>query len=240
MVTILSPHLDDAAYSLTLMLRRLASKERHIEIVNCFTQSSYSVQGGETTSGTVSRHRLYEDKAFLQCVGKSVHARYLELPDTSLRPKYSDLGDAFHSRALDEAERNVLVRLVALLRSLPSSGAAGGPVVVPIAYGNHIDHRLVRAAAEELYEAERLIYYEDMPYSAKAARRKIRQRLDRSHCEAMLCVADAESLRFKDMAIACYSSQLTPEHRELIGQRAAQLGGERVWLSTPSYGALWA
>lgn len=46
-VVVLSPHQDDAAFSLGLTLARLAAAGRRVCVLNCFTHSAYAPHGAD-------------------------------------------------------------------------------------------------------------------------------------------------------------------------------------------------
>jgi len=106
-------------------------------------------------------------------------------------------------------------------------------VVSPLAIGNHIDHQLVRAAAEMWCRPHRLRYYEDFPYvDAEHFHRMARPAPE----VGQLVIPLSESaMRAKARAIARYQSQLGL----LFGSRAAMIdrvcaGAARAAIGTPS------
>ena len=236
MNTVLSPHFDDAAYALAITLARIAYRGETIEVVNCFTQSEHAPQIEGEGLDDVSGLRAQEDAEFARTLGPTVTSRGLGFPDTSARPGYGDVSLSFHRRNFTEDEAGLCKQLILAFSQLPDEG----PVFTPLAYGNHVDHRLVRAAAEEVFPAHRLVYFEDMPYSASAARRMLRKKLARKEFEPVLCQVKAHEVEAKAFALECYASQLTAEHRDFIVGRARMLGGERLWLKTKRYAESWS
>ena len=240
MLTVLSPHIDDAAYALAMALRRVALKGVTIELINCFTQSDHAPRATVNANLDISTLRADEDAAFIEHLSGQVSARYLGLADTSARTGYDTLADAFHKRDFVVHEQEIMSELHAALVDSDVGRRVDHAVLVPMAYGNHVDHRLVRAVAEELVSRERIIYYEDMPYSYAAPRRSIRKHLARDGVEPVIIAGDDEALSQKDRAIQLYASQLEPNYRQWILDRGRQLGGERVWLSERALEALWS
>lgn len=73
---------------------------------------------------------------------------------------YNADGEIFGVVAPDELdESGLLGEITAVLRRLP----AAEQVYAPLGVGNHVDHQLVRLAAEQVFGAD-LLYYEDYPY----------------------------------------------------------------------------
>ena len=240
MLTVLSPHIDDAAYALAMALRRVASKGETIDLVNCFTQSDHAPQETVRANLDISALRAQEDAAFIKHLRGRVSAHYLGLADTSARAGDDTLADAFHRREFAVHERKIMSELHAAFLEFGIGANTAHVLLVPMAYGNHVDHRLVRTVAEELVSGDRIIYYEDMPYSYKAPRRSIRKHLARDGFEPLIITGDDEALSQKDRAIQLYASQLEPSYRQWILERGRQLGGERVWLSERALEALWS
>lgn len=235
----LSPHLDDAALSCGGQIAERVRAGETIWVVTVFT--------ADETAGTVSDlaaglHRLWrlpapvvearrrEDRAACARLG-AVPRHWNEL-EALYRPGaggalYPDRESLFGS--LDPADAGLQAAVAERIRRLPDSCE----VLSPLAVGAHVDHVLVRRAAEAARGA-RLGYYEDYPYVA----------WNRGALEAALAGAEwvertlplsRAALRSKIRAIAAYTSQLRP----LFGGRrrmafrvrrfARRRGGERVW-----------
>jgi len=121
--------------------------------------------------------------------------------------------------------------LVEVFRGLPSAGE----VLVPLSVGGHVDHRLVRRAAEICFE-ERLRYYEDFPYAGRWLSVWKCTRPKRAW-QAEICALDAPALEIKLRALEKYASQF--EILFGVGGQAAmtaqvkryarRAGGERFW-----------
>ena len=110
-------------------------------------------------------------------------------------------------------------------------------VVCPLAVGGHVDHRLVRLAAER--EIEGLLYYEDVPYAEK--RGALRRALGNTEAWENRTVELEESdLEAKIEACAAYRSQLAGLYKSAdrmgkkMRRRDRKLGGERMWKRRPA------
>jgi LmbE family N-acetylglucosaminyl deacetylase len=172
-IIILSPHLDDAVLSCADHVTELKSNGAEIIVVSIF--SAY--KGGAVTSYTadmmaqssisdlkvLETSRKDEDREALEQLG--VSWQHLDLLDAGYRydssgPLYPEIVDlCMPHKPLDEPA--ILKEITEQVMNLDR----GGLMFVPVAVGHHIDHRLVRAAAENCIPQERLIYYVDFPYA---------------------------------------------------------------------------
>ena len=239
MLTVLSPHVDDAAYAIAITLARAALNGETIEVVNCFTETTYAPELEYKPKVAISTLRAEEDARVVASLGSNSTSSFLGLPDTSARVGYDEVSESFHRRDFTAGEEQLQAALVAAFSAMKTRIPVGSPVFSPMGFGNHVDHRLVRAAAEEIFPLERLIYYEDMPYSKSAPRRVLRKHLDRPEFDSVLCPGSQAEIRNKEEALCSYASQLHPDHGRWILDRAKQLGGERLWLARQEYARLW-
>lgn len=115
------------------------------------------------------------------------------------------------------------------IRTLPPADT----VVAPLGVGGHVDHRLVRRAAEDVH-GKSLFYYEDFPYASRflAVRRLIGWR--GGWMRAVLALSE-EEIRARCEASALYASQVDmmvggerPLERK-IRAYVRRVGGERTW-----------
>ena len=169
-VLLLSPHRDDAAFSCGLFLSQLLGAGVPVDIVNVCTVSDYAPYA-ESFDGAVrvSGLRAAEDEAFVAEVnaggmGRKAKCKLLDLgwSDAPLRRAMAteDVLNGAKS-SVEEVER-----LAEQFRKLPRAQI----IVAPLAVGggaSHMDHRLVRDAAIAAWNADRLLFYEDLPYACR-------------------------------------------------------------------------
>lgn len=129
------------------------------------------------------------------------------------------------------ADDAVVAGLVRQLRQLP----AADELVVPLTAGNHVDHRLVRLAAEQVFGAAGLLYYEDYPYAVEAgAVTAVLTPTPANWQSAQIALTEA-AVCAKIDAIWAYASQRSTffETREDLERKlranTARVGGERYW-----------
>ena len=141
LTVVLSPHLDDAVLSCSSLMA-----SRRSLIATFFTEGDarYEARRAEDLEaakiiGAATRHLGFRDAPF-----RSVrHQSFVGIVGGWARPLLS-----------------VEKAMAALLEELDPE-----LVLAPLGVGNHVDHRLLRAAATKLVRPERLLYYEDLPYA---------------------------------------------------------------------------
>lgn len=203
-VVAISPHLDDAAFSVGGLLAAHARAGDRVTIVTCFTGNVAQPTGfalacqldkGLSPEVNYMALRRQEDLAACAVIGaQAVHLPLLEAPHRG----YASAPELFAERREDD------VVLDPLRAQLADTIAALAPDVLlgPLAVGNHVDHWLVRDALAEIGEPHLL--WEDWPYLTRAAHAPaelVRQRHvlsahDRADRTAM-CAAYASQLGFQ-------------------------------------------
>lgn len=235
----LSPHLDDGALSCGGMIWDQTSSGEAVTILTIcagdpppgplspFASSLHS--RWETGEEAVARRRE-EDLA--ACSRLSATPRHLELPDCIYRrsPKTGEtlydseasLGNAIHPHELP-----LVTALSEQFAALPE----GAQLVSPLAIGRHVDHRLVRAAAERSGRA--LLYYADYPYILQDS--AALEALLRSGWKPVGFPLPDTSLEAWQEAVATYQSQISSfwsgkdEMRRAIEDYAASRWGLSLW-----------
>ena len=237
----LSPHLDDAVYSCggLIAAQVAAGDEVHILTVcagdppdDDFSPFAQTLHARWQTDGfATAAQRRKEDEA--ACTRLGVSWRHESVPDAIYRRdasgRYLYASDEALFGALPAAEE-ALVRSVT--RRLEEATPPAANLVAPLTLGGHVDHRLVRRAAQRL--ARPLWYYADYPYARSASAR-----------ELLACLPDSARLRRFPLApeaveawiqgMTAYASQLTTfwAHAEALRVEmrawAEALGGALLW-----------
>jgi LmbE family N-acetylglucosaminyl deacetylase len=199
MLTILSPHFDDAAFSLALSIKAILNTGCEVRLINCYNVSGDAPLSTVEGTAAVSALRTEEDRRFVA------------------------------HRDFDAAEQEAITRLTAKLRLLHLDG----PYLVPMAFGNHIDHRITRAAAEHILPRIQLAYYEDLPYSLSCADDSLfLEAIGDETVHPVVIGPHPTWMHHKLQAVLCYPSQIDPAGAVALLQRAkAYGGGERIWAS---------
>jgi LmbE family N-acetylglucosaminyl deacetylase len=246
----LSPHLDDAVLSCGGRIHDLAAQGRAVLVVTVGAGDEPEGQpsrlagslhrawrlarpgaGGE---GVVARRRA-EDEAACALLGASVvhwdllEAIYRRDPATG-EPFYGRLEDLFGP--LPPGDRPTILAVVERLAALP----AHRELYAPLAVGGHVDHRIVRMAAEQRFGSS-LVYYEEYPYGR--TRREVRRVVRGVGWRSEVLAVSAAGAEAKVRAVAAYRSQVRPLFggRLRLGWKVRHhlrgAGGERIWWWEP-------
>ncbi|HVN54414.1 MAG TPA: PIG-L family deacetylase [Anaerolineaceae bacterium] len=240
----LSPHLDDAAFSCGGWIWEQARRGERVEV---WTICAGDPPGGPLSPFAEELHvrwgagaeaaaaRREEDVQSCRELGAGY--RHFSIPDCIYRvrpetgePVIRGEDDLFD---LDNPpEPGLVEELAALLaEQLPRDAA----LVSPLALGNHVDHRLVRKAAERARPGgQELFYYFDYPYIFKEG--------VRPEAAGGLTPVEGEisraGLAAWQAAIAAHASQISSFWAGLDEMRAVlegywANGGGKVWRSDP-------
>ena len=238
----LAPHLDDVALSCGGQVFDRTEAGERILIVTVMAGSPALTAASEyiaslherwQLAGDAAAERRAEDAAACAILGADY--LHLEVPDCIYRldPAAGTLlynSDAEIFGEIHPAENGLQAQIAQIFRGLPPAGK----VVAPLTVGHHVDHLLVRAAAEAVW-ADGLWYYEDYPYVENRGylRRVLGDDL-RAWRPTIFDVSERE-LQAKFDAIWAFRSQLST----FFGSRAdmearvraytGTAGGERLW-----------
>jgi LmbE family N-acetylglucosaminyl deacetylase len=187
---VLSPHLDDAALSCGALMIH-AARRTSVTVATFFTEAGqppytlsarrYLHQVGARSAQALFQQRQVEDRAALEPMGiKCVH---IGLADALFRRRPHPEPQSLRGRLLPELTHvypiyrvhitsgKIAAADVGTLRDVCDTVqllAGSGPslVLAPMGVGSHVDHVLVRSAAER--SGARLVYYSDFPYNQRA------------------------------------------------------------------------
>lgn len=214
----LSPHLDDAALSCGGQIARFARNGKRVLVVTVCAgdpplHAIHSPFVIELHSRWAVRDavaaRRAEDWRALRVL--RADGLYLNLPDCIYRldprtgqPLYPNREAIFGNLAEQEA-----FRIDQLARELERLEPLWGAVVyVPLGAGHHVDHQLVRLAAERWgAPGGQLVYYEDYPYAETPA--ELDRALAGSRLIPVVIRLSRQDIERKIRAVACYKSQLS-------------------------------
>lgn len=203
-VVAISPHLDDAAFSVGGLLAARARAGDRVTVVTCFTGNVAQPTGfalacqldkGLSPEVDYMALRRAEDEAACAVIGaRAVHLPLLEAPHRG----YASAPELFAARRDDDAMLAPLTKAIA-----QAIGALSPDVLLgPLAIGDHVDHWLVRDALAAI--GAPVLLWEDWPYleraghrpAASPAREHVLTPQDRAARVAM-CAAYASQLGFQ-------------------------------------------
>ncbi len=159
-----SPHLDDAAFSVGGALAAHMRDGGDVTVLTCFTGSVAHPTGfalacqldkGLAADVDYMALRRTEDAAACAVIGAvAVHLPFLEAPHHG----YSSVPELFCARRGDDAR---VARLAPMLAEL-LNGLAPDEIWGPLGIGDHVDHGIVREALRRTRRPHLL--WEDWPY----------------------------------------------------------------------------
>lgn len=237
----LSPHLDDATLSCGGQIYEQTSQGQTVLIVTVMAGdpggdvSTYaqSLQDRWELPTDAGAGRRAEDRAACRILGAD--ALHWNVPDCIYRlhpatgePLYLSDEDIFAD--VHPAEDVLVEQIAARLHTLPSCER----LVVPLTIGHHVDHQIVRGAAEIVY-GDRLFYYEDYPYAQVPEMREQTLAAEADGLAPQVTPIGRAALQAKIKAILAYRSQLSTfwsDQQDLeaqINDYVQTVGGERLW-----------
>jgi LmbE family N-acetylglucosaminyl deacetylase len=239
----LSPHFDDAALSCGGLIWDLAQSGVELEVWTICAGLPPSQQLSDFAASMHARWRLSVEQAVQARREEDAAAmarldapsRYFAVPDAIYRrhPKtgeflYTSDEELFGGLGPGDA---AFVRLLAgtLAEALPGGEAR---LIAPLTVGNHVDHQLVRAAAEQLSVS--VAYYPDYPYSREHSGGEIAALAPAGYRPQAYPVS-ADGLAAWQDSSAAYASQISTfwaseaALREEIAAHSARFQGVTLW-----------
>jgi LmbE family N-acetylglucosaminyl deacetylase len=227
---ILSPHADDAAFSIGGLLH-LGALGGPVTLLTIFGASNYLEHGGfQSDWESVMRVRQAEEEAFAARLKLNLDFR--ALPEAAMRE--AGEGDKLFASSLGEQ----LADFPALPETLagPMRDAKVRTVWIPLALGGHRDHLLVHRAATRIAETLPAVrcYYEDLPYADQLPERSIRRHAAAVDRRLRPVFVPIESVIERKMeALNLYPSQVSARHRDAVEAYA------RRWSRTEARERIW-
>jgi LmbE family N-acetylglucosaminyl deacetylase len=242
----LSPHLDDAAFSCGGLIWDLTSAGQDVEIWTCFagdpdpeTLSPLATSLHKSWELSANAYQIRRQEDLMACEVLGAGARHLPYLDCIYRQTedgehYYTSGEAIFG-GLDSREAD----LIDLISSeLAASIPAGATIAAPLGIGNHVDHEIIRKAANRLSNPP--YYYADYPYAREQDGKEILDFLATSqdwHPERYQVSEKGLEKWFE--ASRAYASQLAvfwqddDALRTEIDDFSAFLGGMKLWKTLP-------
>jgi hypothetical protein len=225
----LSPHVDDAAYGLTLHISSILKSDLPLTLINCFTVTRWTaVPVLSKEIKDVMLMRADEDAEYNDLFNSSINIVNLNLLDAPLRKGY-----IFQQKPFELNEWQLVQELKNYLEK-----NIDGILLCPLGIGNHIDHAICREAAVKLYSRIKVLFYEDLPYTARISQENLELHVKELEERLNLkLVSYTEKLNKaainKEQAIRMYKSQMNEEICGEIISYMKLLGGERLWGELP-------
>ena len=235
-IFVLSPHRDDAAFSLSLSIDAWLREGHSITIINIFTRSLYApyLDTRAIPENALLTHisavRKREDNHFIRHIPRAKMID-LDLNDAPLRLNCTSVMVCDMPVDLkDEAFAEIGKALTAL------AGVPAAVLLIPLALGHHVDHRVVRDAALPFSADLPCAFYEDLPYATRDGAsidlKRFRDDVDakyQKHLHPVVCY-HSRSVDWKRTVVLEYTSQILDEAAQRISNFAHRYrGNERIW-----------
>ncbi|WP_162538832.1 PIG-L family deacetylase [Granulicella sp. WH15] len=238
-ILILSPHRGTAAFSLALAITRWRAGGHRVTILNVFSRSLHAPWSDADTVhendrlSYVSALRRKEDESFLRQI-PGLAMIDLNLKDAPIRLR-CDPATVF---ALEPSPEDTAIPKIHKALDQNTFDA----LVLPLALGNHVDHRVVREATLLASTQHPCAFYEDLPYatSSEADSAALPGKLT----PVLIHGTHAQPAEFKRRMAVLYASQLDGEEARAIAafseryQGAERLWANAAWLASPGLNPL--
>lgn len=238
----LSPHLDDAALSCGGQIFQAATAAQPILIITIMAGDPPTGQYSSYAAELHTRWQLAQDvvvqrrmEDIAACHILQADYQHWPTPDCIYRHTYQT-GDPLYTTwaeitgPIHADDQPLIQALTAQFQQLPSCHY----LYAPLAVGNHVDHQIVRLAAEAAF-GPTLRYYEDYPYAVQT------EALEQVIYQPGMCWQSSiiplasHALAAKANAVAAYESQVSTffngrtdlDHQ--LNTYAQTVGGERIW-----------
>ncbi len=231
MIVVISPHFDDAAFSLAATLKLFAVARCPVRIINCFTLTQFAPFLQTPGVVSVTGLRREEEASFAAMLGGSASSVALDFVDAPGRTGLGVRG-IFLRHCVPADTATAIQDLVADL----DEPQANVPVLAPLAVGGHIDHYISRQAAIAKYSGFPIAFYEDLPYAAANRANDIADSVERSsHALGRplrpFIVSWMGSSAWKEQCCSLYASQISEDGIQKIVGYMERIKGERLWCS---------
>jgi LmbE family N-acetylglucosaminyl deacetylase len=226
-ILLLSPHADDIAYSVGGIVALLCTRAE-MQLMTVFGRSGWTCS--QALSGmsvdAVSALRDSEDRAY--CERRGIDYAPFSYPD-SFTMGYDEATELTSASDHDPRAADIVQRIGDFV-----TRHAPRVVLAPCGLGGHIDHRIVRTAAQALDKAD-VFFYEDIPYSAGLSLAALNRQLADENLVPAITIDIESVVRDKCDDMWSYRSQTTKAavaamlmHSGRVGAGAARYA-ERLW-----------
>lgn len=228
---VLSPHIDDVAFSLGAAL--LDNRFTRLTVVNVFSVSNCTIDDNINVV-QIAKMRKREDIMFFNLIRTKIKRLYLNRLDAPLRLKIPD--DLVFSIKPSKSNDKEIGYLITYLKRLLRNDTL---LLAPLGLGGHVDHLLIeRAALMMMGDGCATAFYEDLPYAGDLSMSQIEKMVGtmrKSYNNDLVpCILQSKSCSSRKIeAISIYSSQIDNRIIENIISHGERLGNrgmaERIW-----------
>ena len=239
-ILVLSPHRDDAAFSLSLSITHWLSVGHKVTLLNVFTRSLYAPYSDAETVHTndrlsyVSALRKREDEEFLKHIPGATMVD-LNMKDAPIRLHC----DSSIVCDMDvDPEDTAMPKIRKAIQKLADAPHPFSALVLPLGLGHHVDHRVVRDASLSFSTSLPCAFYEELPYATRDGvrvdlsrfREDTNTRLHEPLFPVLCHGTHTRPTELKRRIATLYASQIDAELADTIaGFSHRYHGAERLW-----------
>ena len=171
-IVLLSPHLDDAVFSVGGLMAALADEGHELHLVTCFTRSVPSPVGfalacqlDKGLSAEVDYMQLRREEDARACQLLNAQPHWLDLPEAPHRGYHSAAALFGELVEEDTVQPELAERVRTTVAHLQPD-----LILSPVGIGRHVDHRQVTRAVEKLkgeHSDKLFVRWYDEPYLAR-------------------------------------------------------------------------
>ncbi len=239
-ILILSPHRDDAAFSLSLSIHHWLAAGHKVTLLNVFTRSLYAPYSDAETVHTndrlayVSALRRREDEEFLKQI-PGAEMVDLNIKDAPIRLHC----DSSIVCDMDvNPEDTAIPKIRKAIATMAAAHHAFSALVLPLGLGHHVDHRVARDASLPLTTDLPCAFYEELPYATRDGvrvdlsrfREDTNTRLHEPLFPVLCHGTHTRPTELKRRIALLYASQIDAPLADTIANFCQRYhGGERMW-----------
>ena len=233
-ILVISPHLDDAAFSVGPLLAEFADRAK-IVVATVFTKSELNPAGfaltcqldkGLSAGADYMAIRRTEDIEWSKKIGAEVvHGAFAEAPHRGYHSPKELFSPALPNDELEDVLTNWFLELAKTFKP--------GAILCPVGVGNHVDHILVRKFARTSLESKfPLFFFKDQPYASKLNTFHVADYLgDVNAWRELRMPLSENSLAKAQFAVEAYKTQIPFQFGDLGKMRNTL---NEVWMQTSS------
>jgi hypothetical protein len=227
MIEIISPHIDDAAFSLANYIQQQIKEHQPLRIINCFSISDYHVGTEKLDLQQVTNIRKSEDNAFRGFLDNKIEFIYLDLNDAPIR--------GYAKCTFDGTFRPDDQLQIEKLYNYFIKGENSTQFIAPLGLGDHIDHIICNSAICKLDPNSIRAFYEDLPYAGRMSESEIIVKVKlieaRLRIRLQPVIVGKAFVDSKEDICRLYKTQIKDWYIEKIRHHLMRLqGGERLWV----------
>lgn len=238
---VLSPHFDDAIFSIGGILAAWRCRFQSIIVINIFTSNppleltpqAKLFHKKYKNINPVTIRSMHDQEAFSNYNVEKINLDFIDaiyrFDAINKKPNYQDPIDIFAK--INPKDKYLIANIFKTIEK--QINLSNEDVLLsPLGIGGHVDHEITRLVAES-FEQPLVLYYEDCPYSFQPNIRDSRQALT-INMHPLVVPIDRNYMSLKIKAISEYNSTVSIKNFvKYMSEVKPQGYGERLWSFSP-------